>query len=89
MIGLIDIGGGMRGVYTCGIYDYLLDRDVKIDYCIGVSSGSGNLLNFVARQRGRSVKFFTDYSFDKDYFGAVAALKSGISAPQVKNRFSF
>ncbi len=77
MIGLIDIGGGMRGVYTCGIYDYLLDRDVKIDYCIGVSSGSGNLLNFVARQRGRSVKFFTDYSFDKDYFGAVAALKSG------------
>ena len=77
MIGLIDIGGGMRGVYTSGIYDYLLDHDVKIDYCLGVSSGSGNLLNFVAKQRGRNERFYTEYSFDKDYFGAVAALKSG------------
>ena len=77
MIGLIDIGGGMRGVYTSGIYDYLLDNNVKIDYCIGVSSGSGNLLNFVAKQRGRNKRFYTEYSFDRDYFGAVAALKSG------------
>lgn len=77
MIGLIDIGGGMRGVYTSGVYDYLLDNNVKIDYCIGVSSGSGNLLNFVARQRDRSRKFYTDYSFDKDYFGPLAILKSG------------
>jgi predicted patatin/cPLA2 family phospholipase len=77
MIGLIDIGGGMRGVYTSGVYDYLLDNDVKIDYCIGVSSGSGNLLNFVAKQRGRNRKFYTDYSFDKDYFGPLSVLKTG------------
>lgn len=77
MIGLIDIGGGMRGVYTSGVYDYLIDNNVKIDYCIGVSSGSGNLLNFVARQRDRSRKFYTDYSFDKEYFGPLAVLKSG------------
>lgn len=76
MIGLIDIGGGMRGVYTSGIYDYLLDNNIKIDYCIGVSSGSGNLLNFVAKQKGRSKKFYTEYSFDKDYFGPLAVLKS-------------
>ncbi len=77
MIGLIDIGGGMRGVYTSGIYDYLLDHDVKIDYCIGVSSGSGNLLNFVAKQKGRNARFYTEYSFDKEYFGPGAVLKSG------------
>lgn len=77
MIGLVDIGGGMRGVYTSGIYDYLLDNDVKIDYCIGVSSGSGNLITFVARQRGRGGKFYTDYAFDKDYMGVRSVLKTG------------
>lgn len=77
MIGLIDIGGGMRGVYTSGIYDYLLDNNVKIDYCIGVSSGSGNLITYVAKQRGRSKRFFTDYSFESDYMGVNAVLKSG------------
>lgn len=77
MIGLIDIGGGMRGVYTSGVYDYLLDNNVKIDYCLGVSSGSGNLINFVAGQRGRNKKFYTDYAFESDYMGVKAVAKSG------------
>ncbi len=77
MIGIIDIGGGMRGVYTSGIYDYLIDNNVKIDYCLGVSSGSGNLINYVAGQKGRCKKFYTDYAFDSDYMGVTALLKSG------------
>ncbi len=77
MIGIIDIGGGMRGVYTSGIYDYLLDNNIKIDYCIGVSSGSGNLINFVAKQRGRNKKFYTDYAFESKYMGTEAVMKSG------------
>ena len=36
MIGMIDMGGGMRGVYTAGIYDYLLDQKITIDYGIDV-----------------------------------------------------
>ena len=36
MVGIIDIGGGLRGIYTSGIYDYLLDNNIKIDYCLGV-----------------------------------------------------
>ena len=29
MTGIIDAGGGMRGAYTAGIYDYLLDNKIR------------------------------------------------------------
>ena len=46
MLGIIDVGGGMRGIFTAGIYDYLNDQGVQpFDYCIGVSAGSGNLVS--------------------------------------------
>lgn len=76
-IGMIDIGGGMRGVYTSGLFDYLLDNDVKIDYCLGVSSGSANLVAYVARQRGMSKEFYTEHSFESEFLGVKAVLKSG------------
>ena len=59
--GIIDVGGGMRAAYGAGIYDWCLDNDVSFDYCIGVSAGSANLSTFLAGQRGRNIKFYTDY----------------------------
>ena len=43
---MIDMGGGMRGVYTAGIYDYLLDQKITIDYGIGVSAGAANTVSY-------------------------------------------
>ena len=59
--GIIDVGGGMRDSYGAGIYDWCLDNGVSFDYCIGVSAGSANLSSFLAGQRGRNLKFYTDY----------------------------
>ena len=78
MIGIIDIGGGLRGIYTSGIYDYLLDNNITIDYCIGVSSGSANLISYVAGQRGRSKKFYQEYSFEKEAMGIGTYFKHGM-----------
>lgn len=78
MIGIIDIGGGLRGIYTSGIYDYLLDNNIEIDYCFGVSSGSANLINYVSGQRGRSKKFYQEYSFEKEYMGVGSYFKHGM-----------
>ena len=39
MIGIIDMGGGMRGVYTAGVFDYCLDQDIRFDLGVGVSAG--------------------------------------------------
>lgn len=52
--GLVLEGGGMRGVFTCGVLDYLLDHRIHFPYTIGVSAGACNGLSYMSRQRGRS-----------------------------------
>ena len=36
--GLVLEGGGMRGVFTCGVLDYLMDRNIRFPYTSGVSA---------------------------------------------------
>ena len=66
-IGVVDVGGGFRGIYAVGILDYCLDKNIKFDLGIGVSAGSANLISYAAGQRGRNYKFYTDYGFRKQY----------------------
>lgn len=67
MIGIIDAGGGMKGSYTAGVYDYLLDEGIFFDYCLGVSAGAANMISYVAGQRGRNLPFYKEYAFRKEY----------------------
>ena len=66
-IGVVDVGGGFRGIYAVGILDYCLDKNIKFDLGIGVSAGSANLISYAAGQRGRNHRFYTDYGFRKQY----------------------
>ena len=52
--GLVLEGGGMRGVFTTGVLDYLLDHKIYFPYSIGVSAGACNGLSYISRQRGRA-----------------------------------
>ncbi len=65
--GIIDVGGGFRGIYACGVLDYCLDRNIRFDIGIGVSAGSANLASFIAGQRGRNFTFYTVYGLRKQY----------------------
>lgn len=67
MIGVVDAGGGMRGIYGAGIFDYCMEKDITFDYCIGVSAGSANTVTYIAGQRGRCFDFYADYAFRKEY----------------------
>ena len=68
-IGVIDVGGGFRGIYTCGVLDYCLDQKIRFDLGIGISAGSANLASFIAGQRGRNFTFYTEYGLRKQYAG--------------------
>ena len=46
-------GGGMRGVFTCGVLDNLMDKGIRFPYTIGVSAGACNGLSYMSKQRGR------------------------------------
>ena len=52
--GLVLEGGGMRGVFTCGVLDSLMDRGIRFPYTIGVSAGACNGLSYMSEQRGRA-----------------------------------
>jgi predicted patatin/cPLA2 family phospholipase len=75
MIGIIDVGGGMRGVYGAGVLDYFLDRDIHFDYCLGVSSGSANIASFVARQKERNYRFYTEHILHSGFMGMSAFIR--------------
>ena len=48
-IGVIDVGGGLRGIYAAGVFDWCLENGVKFDYGIGISAGSANLASCFMR----------------------------------------
>ena len=75
--GLLDAGGGMRGVYTAGIYDYLIDRGIKPEYCLGISAGSANMITYIAGQRDRDRRFYTDYILRPEYMSVRNFFKTG------------
>ena len=77
MTGIIDVGGGTRGIYGCGVFDRCLDDHLSFDCVIGVSAGSANGISFVAGQRGRNYVFYTDYVFRPEYMGLKTLLKTG------------
>ena len=38
--GLIIEGGGMRGVYTAGVLDFFMEKDLYFEDCYAVSAGA-------------------------------------------------
>ncbi|MBQ9954411.1 MAG: patatin-like phospholipase family protein [Eggerthellaceae bacterium] len=76
-VGLIDVGGGLRGAYGAGVLDRCIDDGIRFDYCIGVSAGSANVAAFLAGQKGRNLRFYADYSARPAFMGLGALRASG------------
>ena len=47
-------GGGLRGVFTCGVLDCFMDKGIHFPFTVGVSAGACNGLSFMSGQRGRA-----------------------------------
>lgn len=67
--GVVDVGGGLRGVYASGIFDFCLDTGIQFDLGIGISAGSANVSSYIAGQKKRNYLFYTEYPFRKEYMG--------------------
>ncbi len=67
--GLVLEGGGMRGVFTAGVLDCFLDKQIYFPYTIGVSAGASNGLSYASRQRGRSKFSNIDLLREYNYIG--------------------
>ena len=76
-IGVIDVGGGLRGIYAAGVFDWCMAHNVRFDYGIGISAGSANLASYMSGQRGRNYTFYAEYSLRSQYMGAGNMLHGG------------
>ncbi len=75
--GLILEGGGMRGVFTCGVLDNLMDRGIRFPYTIGVSAGACNGLSYMSNQRGRGKYSNIDLLDEYHYIGLKQLILKG------------
>lgn len=66
-IGLVLPGGGMRGVYTSGVIDFFIEKNLKFPYTIGVSAGACNGSAYISNQHGFGKILYTKYLNDKRY----------------------
>lgn len=55
-IGLVLEGGGMRGIFTAGVLDLFLEKNVEVDNCIGVSAGALLGVNYLSKQEKEDLK---------------------------------
>ena len=75
--GLVLEGGGMRGVFTCGVLDNFMDRGIRFPYTIGVSAGACNGLSYMSEQRGRAKYSNIDLLREYHYIGFKQLLLKG------------
>lgn len=70
-------GGGMRGVYTCGVLDYFMDKGIKFPKIYAVSAGAGHSMSYVSNQRGRAVRVGTSYIDNWRYCSMKSLILTG------------
>ncbi|MBE5865330.1 MAG: patatin family protein [Lachnospiraceae bacterium] len=75
--GLVLEGGGMKGVYTAGVLDLFLDKNLEFSSVYGVSAGACNMCSYISKQRGRALDVNIDYLDSKRYCSVESMLLSG------------
>ncbi len=76
-IGLVLEGGAMRGLYTAGVLDVLMENGIECDGMIGVSAGATFGCNYKSRQIGRTLRYNLKYCDDKRYCSFSSLIKTG------------
>ena len=75
--GLVLEGGAMRGMFTAGVLDVLMEHGIVLDGAIGVSAGAVFGCNYKSHQIGRVIRYNTQYCNDKRYASFGNLLRTG------------
>lgn len=75
--GLVLEGGGMKGMYTAGVLEYFMEKDLYFRNCYSVSAGACHLVNYMSKQKKRSYRVGLNYLNDKNYCSAYSLLTTG------------
>lgn len=75
--GLVLEGGAMRGLFSAGVIDVMMEHGVEVDGIIGVSAGAAFGCNYKSRQAGRAIRYNMRFCKDKRYAGLHSLITTG------------
>ncbi len=67
--GIVFEGGAYRTLFSCGVMDAFIEKDIYPDYVIGTSAGAAYTTSYLSKQKGRMLDVILKYGHDKRYFG--------------------
>ena len=76
-IGLVLEGGAMRGLFTAGVMDVLMEYGAEFDAIGGVSAGAAFGVNYKSKQIGRVIRYNKRFANDKRYCSVQSLLNTG------------
>lgn len=76
-IGIVDVGGGTRGIFGAGVLDRCMEMGFMADHFVGVSAGSANGASYIAGQKGRNYVFYNEFAFRKEYMSWDNLIRTG------------
>ena len=65
-LGVVDVGGGLRGIYAAGIFDFCIEQNIQFDCCIGVSAGSANITLTLPGKKGATIVIIVNMPCEKN-----------------------
>lgn len=75
--GLVLEGGGMRGLFSAGVMDVMMEHDIRFDGIVGVSAGASFGCNYKSHQIGRVLRYNVRFKDDPRYMGLRSLLRTG------------
>lgn len=75
--GLVLEGGGMRGMFTSGVLDVIMENDISFDGAVGVSAGASFGCNIKSKQIGRAIRYNKKYCGDSRYASYMNIITKG------------
>ena len=76
-IALVLEGGGMRGMFSAGVFEAFLAKQLTFPYITAVSAGACNILSYMSQQPLRTRQIIENYVTDKRYFSLRNWIKNG------------
>ena len=76
-VGLVLEGGAMRGLFTAGVMDVLMENGIEVDGVVGVSAGAAFGCNYKSKQIGRVLRYNLNYCKDPRYCSVRSLIKTG------------
>ena len=76
-VGMVLEGGSMRGMFTAGVLDVLMENKINVDGIVGVSAGALIGVNYFSNQQGRVIRYNKKYCNDKRYISLNSFITTG------------